>query len=59
MAAPVIESKTPTYATATIVYLANGSPTGVNPAGGGFFYVVAGVLHWVGSGGSDTTIAPA
>lgn len=40
--------------------LLNGTAgTGTNPTGGGFFYVVAGALHWKGSAGTDTVIAPA
>lgn len=35
----------------------SGAPT--NPVGGGYFYVLAGALHWVGSSGTDTTIAVA
>lgn len=38
--------------------LLNGTKTG-NPIGGGYFYVSAGALHWVGSSGTDTAIAPA
>lgn len=29
------------------------------PLGGGYFYVAAGALHWVGSANTDTVIAPA
>ena len=29
------------------------------PVGGGYFYVAAGALHWVGSANTDTVIAPA
>lgn len=32
---------------------------GTNPIGGGFFYVNAGALHWVGTSGTDTQLAPA
>lgn len=39
--------------------LLNGTIGGVNPVGGGYFYVNAGALHWVGSAGTDTLIAPA
>ncbi len=39
--------------------LINGTRGAGNPVGGGFFYVLAGVLHWVGSAGTDTVIAPA
>lgn len=31
----------------------------VNPTQGGYFYSIAGALHWVGSAGTDTLIAPA
>ena len=41
------------------VKLLNGAIGGANPIGGGYFYVVAGALHWVGSAGSDTVVAPA
>lgn len=41
------------------VKLLNGTIGGANPIGGGYFYVVAGALHWVGSAGSDTVVAPA
>lgn len=41
------------------VKLLNGTRGAGNPVGGGFFYVAAGALHWVGSSGTDTTIAPA
>lgn len=37
----------------------NGTRGAGNPANGGFFYALAGALHWVGSGGTDTVIAPA
>lgn len=30
-----------------------------NPANGGVLYATAGALHWLGSGGTDTPIAPA
>lgn len=39
--------------------LINGTRGLGNPAGGGFFYVNAGALHWVGSAGTDTPVAPA
>lgn len=39
--------------------LLNGGKGAGNPVGGGFFYVNAGALHWVGSAGTDTVIAPA
>ena len=43
-----------------IIKLVNGvvAPT-VNPTAGGYFYVTAGALHWVGSAGTDTAIAAA
>lgn len=42
-----------------ILKILNGTVTGVAPVGGGFFYVAAGALHWVGSANSDTVLAPA
>jgi hypothetical protein len=40
--------------------LVNGTKaTGANVIGGGYFYVSAGALHWVGSAGTDTTLATA
>ena len=39
--------------------LTNGTRGAGNPVGGGFFYVSAGALHWVGTSGTDTTLAPA
>lgn len=39
--------------------LLNGTVGGTSPVGGGYFYVDAGELHWVGSGGTDTVLAPA
>lgn len=43
-----------------ILKLLNGIPSaGGNPVGGGYFYVSAGALHWVGSSGTDTTLAAA
>jgi hypothetical protein len=42
----------------TLKLLDGGKGAG-NPVGGGFFYVLAGALHWVGSAGTDTVIAPA
>lgn len=42
-----------------ILKLLNGTVTGVPPVGGGFFYAAAGALHWVGSAGTDTVLAPA
>ena len=42
------------------VKLLNGTiGSGANTTGGGYFYVNAGALHWVGSAGTDTTIAAA
>lgn len=46
-------------ASRNIVKLLNGVVGGANPVGGGYFYVNAGALHWVGSAGTDTAIAPA
>jgi hypothetical protein len=37
--------------------LLNGTRGTGNPAGGGFFYVSSGVLHWVDSSGIDTTLS--
>jgi len=42
-----------------IVKLLNGAKGASSPVGGGFFYVSAGALRWVGSSGTDTLIAPA
>jgi hypothetical protein len=42
-----------------VVKLVNGTIGAVNPTGGGYFYVSAGALHWVGSAGTDTVVAPA
>lgn len=42
-----------------ILKLCNGTGGDTNPVDGGYFYVAAGALHWVGSGGTDTEIAPA
>lgn len=42
-----------------IVGLINGAKSATNPTNGGYFYVTAGALHWVGSAGTDTAIAPA
>lgn len=42
-----------------VVKLINGSKASSNPVGGGYFYVAAGALHWVGSAGTDTVVAPA
>lgn len=33
--------------------------TVTTPVGGGYFYVLAGALHWKGSAGTDTVVAPA
>lgn len=41
------------------IFLSNGAPASVNPTGGGYFYISAGALHYVGSSGTDTLIAPA
>lgn len=42
-----------------ILKILNGTVGTVNPLGGGYFYVAAGALHWVGTSGTDTQIAPA
>ncbi len=39
--------------------LLNGTAGASGPLGGGMFYVSAGALHYVGSSGTDTTLAPA
>ena len=41
------------------IKMTNGTRGAGNPVGGGFFYCSAGALHWVGTSGTDTTIAPA
>lgn len=43
-----------------VVFIQNATtvPT-VAPTGGGILYATAGALHWLGSGGTDTAIAPA
>ena len=43
-----------------VLFVANATtaPT-VAPTGGGLLYVTGGALHWLGSGGTDTAIAPA
>jgi hypothetical protein len=43
---------------ANVVRVINGAAGAVNPVGGGYFYVLNGALHWVGSSGTDTIIAP-
>jgi hypothetical protein len=41
-----------------MVKLLNGTAaTGANITNGGYFYVLAGVLHWVDSSGNDTTLS--
>ena len=42
-----------------IVKLLNGTVGNANPIGGGYFYVSAGALHYVGTNGTDTLIAAA
>lgn len=44
---------------ANILKLLNGAKGAANPIGGGYFYILAGALHWVGSAGTDTAVAPA
>lgn len=46
-------------ASRNIVKLINGTVGALAPVGGGYFYVAAGALHWVGSAGTDTVVAPA
>jgi hypothetical protein len=41
------------------VKLLNGTIGSADPVGGGYFYVLAGALHWVGSSGTDSVVAPA
>lgn len=41
------------------IKIPNGTRGAGNPNTGGFFYVAAGALHWVGSAGTDTVVAPA
>jgi len=36
--------------------LLNGTKAGANPASGGYFYVAAGLLHWVDQSGNDLNI---
>lgn len=36
----------------------NGTPaSAVNPTGGGYLYVIGGILHWIDSAGVDTTLS--
>lgn len=42
-----------------VLKILNGTVGNANPIGGGYFYVNAGALHWVGTSGTDTTLAPA
>lgn len=42
-----------------VLKLLNGTKGGSNPAGGGYFYCTAGALHYVGTSGTDTALAPA
>ncbi len=48
-----------TIAAQNAVKLYNGARGAGNPVNGGFFYVAAGALHWVGSAGTDSVVAPA
>ena len=48
-----------TLAATNALKLVNGTRGAGNPSTGGFFYVNAGALHWVGSSGTDTTLAVA
>jgi hypothetical protein len=40
-----------------IVKIINGTIGNANPVGGGYFYVNAGTLHWVDTGGNDTQLS--
>jgi hypothetical protein len=40
-----------------IVKLLNGTIGNANPIGGGYFYVAAGVLHWVDTAGNDSQLS--
>lgn len=42
-----------------VLKLLNGTVGNANPVGGGYFYVNSGALHWVGTSGTDTTLASA
>ncbi len=44
-------------AAANVVKLINGTKGAANPIGGGYFYVSAGALHWVDSGGVDNLLS--
>lgn len=46
-------------ATRNILKLLNGVPGGLAPVGGGYFYVAAGLLHFVTSTGVDRALTPA
>jgi len=58
--ANLTSTQMPTNTGDLVVFLANAAtnPT-ANPVGGGILYSTAGALHWRGSGGTDTPIAPA
>lgn len=49
----------PTIACTNALKLTDGTRGAGNPSAGGFFYSLAGALHWVGSAGTDTVVAPA
>lgn len=38
--------------------LVDGTPSGTAPSTGGYFYSVAGVLHWVASSGANSVLSP-
>lgn len=42
-----------------VIALGNVTTAPGTPGNGGIFYASAGALHWIGSGGTDTVIAPA
>lgn len=55
----IVNSGTPTDGQSVIaIDNASNDPT-VTPSTGGIMYVSAGALHWLGSSGTDTVIAPA
>lgn len=42
-----------------VLFLQDSAGTTDTPLSGGYFYVTSGALHWVGSSGTDTTVAAA
>lgn len=55
------EATSPNFGGGTGVFFFENSTTiaTTTPTGGGVLYVTGGALHWLGSSGTDTTIAPA